>query len=35
MFEMLEEELQAKLHIFSTFFYTRLSNGSMDNKALR
>lgn len=35
MFEMLEEELQTKLHIFSSFFYERLSNSAMDNKALR
>lgn len=35
MFDMLEEALQPKLHIFSSFFYTRLSNASMDNKSER
>ena len=35
MFELLEEDLQAKFYIFNTFFYTRLSNASMDDKALR
>ena len=33
-YDMLEEQLQPKLHIFSTFFYTRLSNSTMDDKSL-
>ena len=33
LYEKLSEEFRARVHIFSTFFYTRLSNASMDDKA--
>ena len=33
LYEKLSEEFRTRVHIFSTFFYTRLSNASMDDKA--
>ena len=35
LYEKLSEEFRTRVHIFSTFFYTRLSNASMDDKALK
>ena len=35
MYEMLDEAVQSKLHIFSSFFYTRLNNAFADKEGMR
>ena len=34
-YERLAEEFQSKIHIFSSFFHTRLKDASRDNKQLK